>query len=93
MRSEGKSHRDAQHAPVRPLMIFELKNGRNQLVGRNDQVVLRADEGGRCDPLLDGDGVIAVRGPYFSVQNGVACGEHWMDYILPIRRRHRELCL
>lgn len=80
-RGEGKPLRDGQDAPSRPLMIFEVKDGRYQLAGRNDQVVLRADEGGQCDPFLDGDGVIAVKGPYFTVQNGVACGEHWTDYI------------
>lgn len=68
-------------APARPLMIFERRSGRFFPVGRNDQVVLKADEGGQCDPFLDGDTPIATKGRYFTVQNGVACGQHWTDYI------------
>jgi hypothetical protein len=65
----------------RPLLIFEQKGGRFVPAGRNDHVVMKADEGGQCDPFLDGDAKIAVKGGYFTVQNGVACGEHWTDYI------------
>ncbi|MEX6874007.1 hypothetical protein AB2D09_33980, partial [Pseudomonas aeruginosa] len=68
-------------ASARPLMIFERRSGRFFPVGRNDQVVLKADEGGQCDPFLDGDAPIATKGRYFTVQNGVACGQHWTDYI------------
>jgi hypothetical protein len=68
-------------APARPLMIFEAKGARYVLVARNDAVVLRADEGGQCDPFLDGDATIATKGAYFTVENGVACGQHWSDYI------------
>ena len=69
------------NAPDRPLLIVERKAGRMVLVGRNDDVVLRADEGEQCDPFLDGDATIAVKGRYFTVENGVACGQHWTDYI------------
>lgn len=68
-------------APARPLMIFERRSGRFFPVGRNDHVVLKADEGAQCDPFLDGDATIATKGRYFTVQNGVACGQHWTDYI------------
>lgn len=68
-------------APPRPLLIFEAKGGRFVLIARNDHVVLKADEGGQCDPFLDGDATVATKGRYFTVQNGVACGQHWTDYI------------
>ena len=68
-------------APARPLLIFERRGAEFTPAGRNDTVVLKADEGGQCDPFLDGDATIAVKGRYFTVQNGVACGEHWTDYV------------
>ncbi|WP_442679461.1 hypothetical protein ACSBM8_18530 [Sphingomonas sp. ASY06-1R] len=78
-RTETKNR--ALPAPARPLLIFALKDHRYVLAGRNDHVVLRADEGGQCDPFLDGNATIATRGRYFTVENGVACGQHWTDYI------------
>ncbi|HEY3948334.1 hypothetical protein [Phenylobacterium sp.] len=71
-------------APARPLLIFETgPDGRYVLVGRNDDIVLRADDGGLagngCDPFERRH--IAVRGPYFTVENGVSCGAHWTDYV------------
>ncbi len=82
----GRIDEDAQqnrsgNAPARPLLIFEQRNGRFVAAGRNDQVVMRADEGGQCDPFLDGDATIAVKGAFFTVENGVACGQHWTDFI------------
>ena len=68
-------------APDRPLLLFERRGGAFVKTGENDTVVLRANEGGQCDPFLDGGGVIAVKGHFFTVQNGVACGNHWTDYI------------
>lgn len=68
-------------APARPLLIFERTGGHFAPVGRNDNVVLKADEGLQCDPFLDGGATIATRGRYFTVQNGVACGQHWTDYV------------
>jgi len=67
------------NAPARPLLIFEKRGSRFVLVGRNDHVVMRADEGGQCDPFIDGG--IAVKGRFFTIENGVACGQHWTDYI------------
>jgi hypothetical protein len=78
-RNEGDGR--ARAAPARPLLIFERKEDRYVLAGRNDLVVMKADEGGQCDPFLDGDATIATRGRYFTVQNGVACGQHWTDYV------------
>lgn len=65
----------------RPLLIFEEQaSNRYRLSARNDTVVLRANEGGQCDPFDSDDG-LAVKGRYFTVQNGVACGAHWTDFI------------
>jgi hypothetical protein len=67
---------------VRPLVILErTRRGSVSIVGRNDVVVLRADEGGQCDPFLDGGGTITVKGIRFTVENGVACGQHWTDLV------------
>lgn len=68
-------------APARPLMIFKRRGEVFELVGRNDAVVLKADEGGQCDPFLDGGGTISVTGRFFTVENGVACGQHWTDFV------------
>lgn len=69
-------------AAARPLLLFERRpDGSFRQAGRNDAVVMRADDGGQCDPFLDGGGTIAVKDRYFTVENGVACGQHWTDYI------------
>ncbi len=71
-------------AQARPLLLFERQaNGDFRQAGRNDSVVMRADEGGQCDPFEPDEtgGGIAVKGRYFTVENGVACGQHWTDYI------------
>ena len=80
---ERDTQRGEVRVPARPLLIFAQRpGGAFTRIGRNDTVVNRADEGGQCDPFLDGGGVIAARGPFFTVQNGVACGaQHWTDYI------------
>lgn len=63
-------------APVRPLLIFEeTSEGAFEPMGRNDFAVYRADEGGQCDPFEDGR--ITAEGAVFTVENAVACGEHW----------------
>jgi len=74
----------AEQAPDRPLLIFERRpNGAYALVGRNNEVIATADgaglAGNGCDPFEDRH--IAVKGPYFTIENGVACGAHWTDYI------------
>lgn len=67
---------------LRPLLIFEEQaSGQYRLSARNDAVVLRANEGGQCDPFEDGYDGLAVKGRYFTVQNAVACGAHWTDFI------------
>ncbi|MFA5988317.1 MAG: hypothetical protein WC803_01760 [Sphingomonas sp.] len=77
----GRRYEGAAPAPARPLIIFERRGGRYISLARNDHVILRADEGGQCDPFLDGDATIAARGRFFTVENGVACGQHWADYV------------
>ena len=81
-KGENDTHHGAIRAPARPLLLFaERPGGLYSRIGRNDTVVDRADGGGQCDPFLDGGGTIAVRGPFFTVQNGVACGQHWTDFV------------
>lgn len=64
----------------RPLLIYRLRAGRWVLVARNDHVVLRADEGGQCDPFDYGR--IVTKGRYFTVENSVACGmTHFTDFV------------
>ena len=74
----------SNRASARPLLVFERRpDGGYGLAGRNDDVVLRADDAGLagngCDPFEDGH--IVAKGPYLTVENGVACGAHWTDYV------------
>ena len=74
----------SDRAPTRPLLIFEQRpDGSYGLAGRNDKVVMRADDAGLagngCDPFEDGH--IVAKGPYLTVENGVSCGTHWTDYV------------
>jgi hypothetical protein len=71
-----------ENASPRPLLIFESQDdGAFKLTARNDVAVLHADDGGQCDPFdVDEDG-LAVKGMYFTVQNFVACGSHWSDFV------------
>lgn len=68
-------------AAARPLLIFERHNNSFVLLGRNDAVILKADDAMQCDPFLDGGGTISVKGRFFTVENGVACGQHWTDFV------------
>ncbi|MBJ9963110.1 hypothetical protein [Burkholderia seminalis] len=69
----------------RPLLIYEEQADHTyRLAARNDVVVLRANDGGQCDPFDPEDAAdngLSVKGRYFTVQNFVACGQHWTDYI------------
>lgn len=68
-------------APARPLLLFlQNKDGGYTLARRNDHLVFKLDEGGQCDPFEDGEDGLVIRKHYFTVQNGVACGQHWTDY-------------
>jgi len=71
-----------ENASPRPLLIFESQDdGAFKLTARNDVAVLHADDGGQCDPFDEDDDGLAVKGMYFTVQNAVACGSHWSDFV------------
>jgi len=80
-KDEDRLRQSPGGSPVRPLLVFEQSGARFTLSARNDHVVMAADKGGQCDPFLDNEARIAVKGRYFTVENGVACGQHWTDYI------------
>lgn len=69
-------------APRRPLLLFvQNSDGTYTLAKRNDHVILAVDEGGQCDPFEDGEEGLAIKNHYFTIQNSVACGSHWTDFI------------
>ena len=76
-RQETAMSPDAQ---PRPLLIFARRaDGSYTLAARNDHVVLRADQGGQCDPFEDG--AIVAKGMYVTIENSIACGFHWTHYV------------
>ena len=80
--NEKKLSEQLEDAPRRPLLVFTQKSdGTFALSARNDYVVYAVNEGGQCDPFLDDGEGLAVKSPFFTIQNGVACGSHWTDYI------------
>ena len=79
---ESSIRQKTGNAPNRPLLIFtQNADGRFILSKRNDHVIFKMDEGGQCDPFEDGEEGLAIKNHYFTVQNSVACGQHWNDYI------------
>jgi hypothetical protein len=74
---------DPDRAPKRPLVIYERRGQAYVLVGRNDNVIDRAGDAGLagngCDPFEDGR--IEIKDPYFTIENGVACGAHWTNFV------------
>lgn len=69
---------------MRPLVIFELRpNSTWAFAARNDKVIAPADgaglAGNGCDPFEEHR--VVKKGVYFTIENGVACGAHWTDYI------------
>lgn len=90
MKERGVNGSAVVHHPVdtmqqpspRPLLIFtQNPDGTFRLAARNDAVVLRAGDGGQCDPFEDGEDGLAIRNRHFTVQNSVACGAHWTDHV------------
>lgn len=72
----------AGKAPRRPLLLFiQNAGGTYTLARRNDHVIFAVDEGGQCDPFEDGEEGLVIKNHYFTVQNSVACGNHWTNYI------------
>jgi len=79
---EKNIYQRTEQAPRRPLLVFTQKSDATfVLSARNDYVVYTVDEGGQCDPFLDSGEGIAIKRGFFTVENGVACGAHWTDYI------------
>ncbi len=77
---EGEVLGRANRAPARPLLLFRQgPDGRFTQAGRNDTAVFRRDDGGQCDPFEENG--LAAKGTFFTVQNGVACGAHWTDFV------------
>jgi hypothetical protein len=83
-----ESSLSSDEPPKRLVMVYFAKRSGNdvgfELVAQNESVALPANGGGAsapCDPLFDeGDG-LAVKDVYFTVENQVACGAHWTDFI------------
>lgn len=66
----------------RPLLIFiQSKNGAFELAKRNDNVVLTIADGGQCDPFDKTNAGLVIKSHFFTVENAVACGQHWIDYV------------
>ena len=72
-------------SPKRWVLVYFGKDDSTELkydlVGQNDTVALPANGGGLagpCDPVFDHGGGLAAKGPYFTVENQVACGAHWL---------------
>lgn len=68
-------------SPPRPLLVYSVTPAGARLIDRNDHVVLRHADGGQCDPFAKDEGNIAVSGRAFTIENGVACGQHWTDFV------------
>jgi hypothetical protein len=73
-RSDRRDPR-ASPAPPRPLIVLRRSGGRYRQVARNDHIVLRSNEGGQCDPFVDGG--ITAKGRFITIEHNMACGQHW----------------
>ena len=80
-RAEDAANPPPGAAPPRPVLVYRVTPAGAQLIDRNDHVVLRRDDGGQCDPFEKDEGGIAVSGRSFTIENGVACGQHWTDFV------------
>ena len=82
IKNEEAIYQKTQDVHLRPLFIFiQNKNESYSLTKRNDNVVFTIDSGGQCDPFMDGEDGLALKNHFFTVQNSVACGQHWQDFI------------
>nr|WP_267191156.1 hypothetical protein [Xanthomonas dyei] len=79
--TEDATRSGERAAPARTLLVLVATASGFVEAARNTRVIFKADEGGQCDPFLDGEQGLVTKGAYFTVQNGVACGQHWTDYI------------
>lgn len=77
-------HIDTEENPSPRILLIFTQNADHtfRLAARNDHVILRADEGGQCDPFLEAQSEgLVIKKRYFTVQHAVACGDHWTYYI------------
>ena len=60
-----------------------MSKGSYKLIARNESIVYAADDGGiGGDPFdYSDDGGLVAKGKYFTVENSVAGGIHWTDFI------------
>lgn len=66
----------------RPLYIFiQNPNKTFSMTKKNSEVVFAMVQGGQCDPFEDGMEGLVIKNHYFTVQNSVACGQHWNDFV------------
>ncbi len=80
--NEEAVFRKSGESSARPLYIFiQNQNKTFALTKKNNDAVFAIDQGGQCDPFMDGENGLALKNHYFTVQNGVACGSHWNDFI------------
>ncbi len=74
---------NAMHRARNLFVYMQIQKGTFALLAQNARVVLTLDDGGVGGDPFDyenGKG-IAVNGTYFTVENAVAGGMHWTDYI------------
>ena len=75
-------HQYETEAPNRPVLIFvQNKEGHFVLTKRNDHLILKINDGGQCDPFEGSEEGFVIKNHHFTVQNSVACGNHWTDFI------------
>ncbi|MGC1301499.1 MAG: hypothetical protein WA840_03905 [Caulobacteraceae bacterium] len=89
---EAAVYKRQQRAPRRPLLLFASRPGGGYvLAGRNDEVVANLDSDWQCDPFTSTYDGLVIKGRYFTVENGAACGTHWTDFITfrydPLKQR------
>jgi hypothetical protein len=71
------------HVPRTLYAFMQVKNDSYKLIGKNNSVVYAKDEGGIGGDPFDytGNEGITAKGRYFTVENAIAGGIHWTDFI------------
>ena len=79
--NEEATYRKTGEGSPRPLYIFTQNSNQTfTLAKTNSAVVFAINQGGQCDPFEDGMEGLVIKNHYFTVQNSVACGQHWNDF-------------
>ncbi len=82
IKNEETIYKKTGESSPRPLFIFiQNQNKTFSIAKKNNDVVFTIDQGGQCDPFEDGMEGLVIKNHYFTVQNSVACGAHWNDFI------------